>query len=129
MKIKIFFEKTKRNENLAWFLGVSIGDGYTTYGRYGVDTTTPEIINLLIGNLAKLTKKSIKAEIYGNPDKFNLKGVIPLYYQKRKEIHSNHIKIKVDSVEFSREMSKLHNEVLENVNNFPENGICSLRHA
>lgn len=44
MKIKNFLEKTK-DKNLAWFLGFSVGDGYTTYGRFGIDTTTPEIVN------------------------------------------------------------------------------------
>ena len=57
-------EHIKNDIDLAWFLGFSAGDGYSTYGRYGVDTTTVEIVNPLINNISKLTTIPIKAEIY-----------------------------------------------------------------
>jgi hypothetical protein len=118
-------QNIKVDNELAWFFGFSTGDGYITYGRYGVDTITSEIVKLLINNLMKITTVPIKTEIYGNPEKFKLSDIKTLHYQKRKSIHSEHIKIKVDNVEFARKMQKLQKEIIENINNFPKETICN----
>lgn len=123
MKIKNFLANS-RDKNLAWFLGFSVGDGYTTYGRFAIDTITPEICDLIVKQITKLTDKEIKAEIYGNKSKFpvKLKSTI---YKKKTPIHSDHIKIKVDSNAFAKEMGNQTKLFIKNVENLPEKIACN----
>ena len=119
-------ELIKKDDELAWFFGFSIGDGYSTYGRYGIDTTTPEIVGILIDNLRKLTPIPIKAEVYGNPEKFHLPGIETRYYNKKKDVHSGHVKIKIDSVVFASRIQKIQDEIIDNMDFFPKEIKCRI---
>ena len=119
-------ERIKEDSELAWFFGFSIGDGYSTYGRYGIDTTTSEIVSLLVDNLRKLTPIPLKAEVYGNPNTFHIPDIETLYYGKKKDVHSDHIKIKVDSVEFASRIKRIQDVIIKNIDNFPLNTKCCI---
>ncbi len=119
-------ELVKEDNDLAWFIGFSLGDGYSTYGRYGIDTTSPEIVGTLLENLRKMTQIPVKAEVYGNRERFCLDGVKTHYYLKRKDVHSDHIKIKVDSVSFASGIRKIEEEIIRNCESLPETTKCKI---
>jgi len=70
MYIHYMNKKMVSNERLFWFVGFFIGDGYSTYGRIGIDTTTPKFADAIVRQLTLLTLKPIKFEVYGDHQKF-----------------------------------------------------------
>ena len=92
--------------DLAYLFGFYIGDGYFTYGRTGFDTISPQIAVKLSEILTKISPKQPAVEVYGNPEKFS--GVIgrKLFYKKRSAKHSDYVKVRIDSVKFSEQLSE-----------------------
>ena len=89
-------------QDLSWFIGFFVGDGYATRGRIGIDTTSPDNARRIIKILRQLSEK-VKVEVYGSPDKFS--SLLPnnyLLYQKKKVQHSDHIKIRIDDTKFQK---------------------------
>ncbi len=120
-------EKSKTsNEDLSYLIGFFKGDGYFTYGRIGVDTISPDIANRLVEILSELSEKKIKIEVYGNPEKFlKILQKDSLFYPKRNDKHSDYVKIRIDSVEFSNKFKNILNEFENNTNQADPCIICN----
>lgn len=120
---KIMISKIQQNENhdLAWFLGFFVGDGYTTTGRIGVDTISPEAASRIVSILSKLTNKT-RIEVYGDPESFSdILSSGFLKYGRRKENHSDYVKIRVDDSVFLRDFVKYKERFIKDI---PEHLVC-----
>lgn len=102
-------------QDLSWFIGFFVGDGYTTKGRVGIDTTSPDNANRILKVLRQISEK-VKVEVYGSPNKFH--DLLPnnyLLYQKKKAQHSDHIKIRIDDTKFQRAFLEFKEKYVDNI--------------
>ncbi len=104
-------------QDLSWFIGFFVGDGYTTRGRVGIDTTSPDNAKRILDVLQQLSEK-VKIEVYGSPYKFN--NILPtnyLLYSKKKIQHSDHIKIRIDDTKFQKTFLEIKEKYIQNIPN------------
>ncbi len=112
-------------KDLAYLIGFFRGDGYFTYGRIGIDTISPDVANKLVEILSDLSSKKIKIEVYGNPEKFSqILQNDSLQYPKRNSKHSDYVKIRIDSVEFSNAFKTILTEFEKNMRQLAPEIIC-----
>ncbi len=103
------------SQNTAWFVGMLCGDGYISYGRVAFDTTSQQISKNLLKVLKTLTiNENIKFEVYGNPEKFKIYKT-PLVYGLKSQNSSDTLKIKIDSVKFSKTILQLKEKFLSDI--------------
>lgn len=117
--IEMNLETLKPTEDLAWLMGFFKGDGYIIYGRTGIDTITPEFAEKIYQIFSLITKEEIKFEVYGNSEKF--KNFLPtdfLQYPSRNPNWSDYVKIRIDSVEFSKTFNKILEDFVNKTNTF-----------
>jgi len=110
-----------KNGQIFWFIGFFIGDGYTTYGRVGIDTTTPKFAEVIVDQLTQLTDKPVKFEIYGDHKKF--RAILTrsfLHYPKKREDWSDYVKIRIDSENFRRKFSQFIQKTYEKIEELPK---------
>lgn len=101
-------------QDLFWFIGYFVGDGYVTTGRIGMDTTSSDIANRALAILQKMNDK-VKIKIYGEPKTFSSLPVTNLLYSKKKPTHSDHVKIRIDDTDFMRSFVELKDMYISNV--------------
>jgi predicted transcriptional regulator len=107
-----------KKKDLGWLIGIICGDGYIGYGRVALDTTSHRIAERTINILRKLTNSEIKLEVYG--DCANFEKILSenfLHYGKKSNNSSTTLKIRIDSVKFSKEILKLKKIYLKNILN------------
>jgi len=101
-------------QDLSWFIGFFVGDGYTTRGRIGIDTTSPDAASKILSILQNLSDK-VKVEIYGNPEIFSNLTKNALFYPRRKSHHSDYVKIRIDDTKFQKEFVEFKEKYIKNV--------------
>jgi predicted transcriptional regulator len=112
-------ENLEITKDLSWFVGFFKGDGYITYGRVAVDTITPEFAEKICEMFSLLTEEKIKVEVYGNTKKFE--NFLPnnfLQYPSRSPNRSDYVKIRIDSVDFSKDFNQSLENFVNRINEF-----------